>query len=53
MTVTGIIHTPIITIPGSMILGTMIPGTIVHGIMSRITTGHIIMVRLIIQGLHI
>lgn len=47
MTVTGIIHTPIIMIPGSTTPGTMIPGimihgTTVHGIMSLITTGHTI-----------
>lgn len=45
MTVTGTIHTPIITIPGIMILGTMIPGimipgTITHGIMTVTTTDH-------------
>lgn len=38
MTVTGTIHTPIITIPGSMILGTMIHGITILGTMAIITT---------------
>ena len=39
MTVTGCIHTPIITIPGSMTLGITIPGIMIHG-----TTVHGIMI---------
>lgn len=53
MTVTGTIHTPIITIPGSMILGTLIPGTMIPGItipgtMATITTDRITIPTIII-----